>query len=52
MICNICKNEFEIIDGLKYCPYCGTNIEETIESNGEQIKENYNNEEKKKQFMI
>ncbi|WP_127836673.1 TFIIB-type zinc finger domain-containing protein [Clostridium prolinivorans] len=47
MICNICKNEFEIIDGLKYCPYCGTNIEETIESNGEQIKENYNNEEKK-----
>jgi hypothetical protein len=27
MICNSCKGEFDNINGLKFCPYCGTNLE-------------------------
>jgi len=30
MICNNCNNEFTNIDGLKFCPYCGGEIEEPI----------------------
>ncbi len=30
MICNICKNEFGNIDGIKFCSYCGTMIEEAV----------------------
>ena len=30
MICNICKSEFTNINGLKFCPYCGSKIEEKI----------------------
>lgn len=30
MICNSCKKEFDNINGLKFCPYCGGKIEEEI----------------------
>lgn len=26
MNCNICNNEFKYIDGLKFCPYCGSKL--------------------------
>lgn len=26
MNCNICDNEFKYIDGLKFCPYCGSKL--------------------------
>lgn len=49
MICNDCNNEFDNIGGLKFCPYCGTKIEEQpsieIEQNSDKIEENnYNSE--------
>lgn len=28
MVCNSCKNEFDNINGLKFCPYCGIKLEE------------------------
>lgn len=28
MVCNSCKSEFDNINGLKFCPYCGTKLEE------------------------
>jgi uncharacterized Zn finger protein (UPF0148 family) len=36
MVCNSCNNEFTIIDGLKFCPYCGAKIEEKLEELIEQ----------------
>jgi hypothetical protein len=36
MVCNSCKNEFENIDGLKFCPYCGTKLEEITVSKAEE----------------
>jgi hypothetical protein len=32
MICNSCKNEFDNINGLKFCPYCGTKIEDKFDT--------------------
>lgn len=26
MNCNVCNNEFKYIDGLKFCPYCGSKL--------------------------
>lgn len=37
MICNSCENEFTNIDGLKFCPYCGSKIEEEIDLEVELI---------------
>jgi hypothetical protein len=37
MVCKSCKNEFDSINVLKFCPYCGTKIEETASAT-EQIK--------------
>lgn len=36
MICSSCKNEFNNIEGLKFCPYCGTKLEVT---SSEQAKD-------------
>jgi hypothetical protein len=36
MVCNSCKNEFDNINGLKFCPYCGVPIEENIALAAEQ----------------
>lgn len=47
MICNSCKNEFENIDGLKFCPYCGTKLEEEIDLKSEEDQEEQDTEEKK-----
>jgi hypothetical protein len=30
MVCNSCKSEFDNINGLKFCPYCGTRLEEEV----------------------
>ncbi len=35
MICNNCTNEFTNIDGLKFCPYCGEELEGPMNSNVE-----------------
>lgn len=32
MICKDCNNELDNINGLKFCPYCGTKILEEVES--------------------
>ena len=45
MICNSCKNEFTNIDGLKFCPYCGGEIEQPIELKVEPIPDKINNVE-------
>jgi hypothetical protein len=37
MICNSCKIEFENINRLKFCPYCGTRIIESAASEAGQI---------------
>jgi uncharacterized Zn finger protein (UPF0148 family) len=37
MICSSCKNELTNINGLKFCPYCGKEIEESISLEAEQI---------------
>jgi hypothetical protein len=47
MICNSCKNEFHNINGLKFCPYCGTEIEEPISLEAEQILEKEFSEKEK-----
>jgi hypothetical protein len=39
MVCSNCKNEFDNINGLKFCPYCGTKIEEPTVLMTEQIEE-------------
>jgi hypothetical protein len=39
MVCNSCKSEFENIDGLKFCPYCGTKLEEVSDSKTEKLTE-------------
>jgi hypothetical protein len=39
MTCNSCKNEFDNINGLKFCPYCGTKIEEPVVLTTEQTQE-------------
>lgn len=36
MICNKCNNEFTNINGLKFCPYCGWEIETFIDMEVEQ----------------
>ncbi|WP_163193821.1 hypothetical protein [Clostridium thermarum] len=43
MNCNICNNEFKYIDGLKFCPYCGSKLtmkfiasEEKMDTPGEE----------------
>jgi preprotein translocase subunit Sss1 len=46
MICNSCNKEFDNINGLKFCPYCGTKIEEAPAVNNEEPKET--NEEVKR----
>jgi hypothetical protein len=50
MICNSCKNEFDNINGLKFCPYCGTKIEESIVLNTEQIQETSEDTKTKDKF--
>ena len=45
MICNNCNNEFTNIDGLKFCPYCGGEIQEHIEIKVEHIPDKINNVE-------
>ena len=42
MICNNCKNEFTNIDGLKFCPYCGFEIEDAIVMEVEQVPDEIN----------
>lgn len=45
MICNNCQNEFTNINGLKFCPYCGSKIEEKIDLEVEEIPDKiYNGE--------
>ncbi|MBU3190206.1 hypothetical protein K9O30_14035 [Clostridium bowmanii] len=46
MICNSCKNEFTNIDGLKFCPYCGWEIQDNIDLEAEQIPDKINNEQR------
>ncbi|MGV8982618.1 hypothetical protein [Clostridium sp.] len=46
MICNSCKNEFTNIDGLKFCPYCGWEIQDTIDLEAEQIPDKIDNDER------
>ncbi|MBZ9623429.1 hypothetical protein G9F71_011250 [Clostridium sp. FP2] len=43
MICNNCNNEFTNISGLKFCPYCGEEIEEDIDSKVKQNAPKINN---------
>ena len=43
MICNNCNNQFTNINGLKFCPYCGEEIEEPIDSKVEQSSDKINN---------
>lgn len=50
MICSSCKNEFDNINGLKFCPYCGTKIEESIVLNTEQIQETSEDTKTKDKF--
>lgn len=49
MICNSCKNEFDNLSGLKFCPFCGTKIEEPVVLT-EIIQEKQEDEEKKDKF--
>jgi hypothetical protein len=44
MVCNCCKSEFENIHSLKFCPYCGTKIEESIDFENDKTRD-YNNSE-------
>lgn len=46
MICNNCKNEFTNINGLKFCPYCGGEIEESIDLKVEHSADEINNVKK------
>lgn len=39
MICESCKSEFDNINGLKFCPYCGTKLEETSDLKSEKLTE-------------
>jgi len=61
MICNNCKNRFDNINGLKFCPYCGDKIEENVEIDSKEIPNVFKNgvsdnlseanaNEKKRQF--
>ena len=45
MICNNCNNEFTNIDGLKFCPYCGGEIEDHLDLEVEHISDEINNVE-------
>ena len=47
MICNSCKKKFTNINGLKFCPYCGLKIEDTIHLKAEHIPKKINNVERK-----
>lgn len=47
MICNYCNNEFTNINGLKFCPYCGGEIEQVVDSEIEQSAYKINNVESK-----
>ena len=38
MICSSCKSEFDNANGLKFCPYCGTKIEESKDTSEEDTK--------------
>lgn len=46
MICNSCKSEFDNINGLKFCPYCGTKIEEPTAVITEQVELQQEEQEK------
>ncbi|ERI89737.1 hypothetical protein HMPREF1982_04428 [Clostridiales bacterium oral taxon 876 str. F0540] len=39
MVCNSCKGEFDNINGLKFCPYCGTKLEEADATKIKEIDE-------------
>jgi hypothetical protein len=45
MVCNSCKREFDNVNELKFCPYCGAKTEESIDLEYKQITdETYNGE--------
>lgn len=46
MICNSCKNEFSNINGLKFCPYCGASIDESMPLNAEKSPDEVHDQEK------
>ncbi|MBX4263402.1 hypothetical protein [Clostridium estertheticum] len=48
MRCDSCNNEFSNINGLKFCPYCGEQIDGKIEMQGETILNNEDGENKAK----
>ena len=44
MICDACKKEFDNINGLKFCPYCGEQIEEKIVIEVKEINHEIDNQ--------
>lgn len=44
MICDSCKSEFDNINGLKFCPYCGTMLEEAADLKTQKLTEKANEE--------
>lgn len=46
MICNSCKKEFENIDELKFCPFCGEKIEEQSVLGASEFSDEITDQEK------
>ena len=46
MICNNCKKEFNNINGLKFCPYCGEEIKEQVLLEDKEANYGNHNQEK------
>jgi hypothetical protein len=47
MVCSSCKREFDNINELRFCPYCGDKLEESMDIDSEQTTEILTREEKK-----